>query len=104
MLLVGVSGRWFQPEDGQCTGASPAAFLPGMIAFMQGKKPPHEPVGWDEVRLFLALCRARTVGSAAKSLGVDASTASRRLVLLERALGARLFDRSRDGIAATKAA
>ena len=59
---------------------------------------------WDDVRLFLALCRSRTVGSAAASLGVDASTVSRRLVLLEQALAATLFDRGRDGIAATKAA
>jgi DNA-binding transcriptional LysR family regulator len=59
---------------------------------------------WDDVRLFLALARTRTVGAAAKTLGVDASTVSRRLVALEEALGASLFDRGRDGIAATKAA
>ena len=59
---------------------------------------------WDDVRLFLALCRARTVGSAAQALGVDASTVSRRLVALEETLAATLFERSRDGITATKAA
>lgn len=59
---------------------------------------------WDDVRLFLALCRARTVGSAAQALGVDASTVSRRLVALEEILAATLFERSRDGITATKAA
>lgn len=61
-------------------------------------------LAWDDVRLFLALCRARTVGSAAASLGVDASTVSRRLVLLEEAVSATLFDRGRDGIAPTEAA
>ncbi|HET7544962.1 MAG TPA: LysR family transcriptional regulator, partial [Polyangiaceae bacterium] len=71
---------------------------------MQGRVAPQEQLQWDDVRLFLALCRARTVGSAAKSLGVDASTASRRLVLLERALAVKLFERGRDGISATKAA
>jgi DNA-binding transcriptional LysR family regulator len=59
---------------------------------------------WDDVRLFLALCRAGTVGDAAKSLGVDASTVSRRLVLLEETLETTLFDRGRGGIAATKSA
>ena len=59
---------------------------------------------WDDVRLFLALCRASTVGEAGASLGVDASTVSRRLVALEEALATTLFDRGRDGIAPTKVA
>jgi DNA-binding transcriptional LysR family regulator len=65
---------------------------------------PRDRLSWDDVRLFLALCRARTVGAAAAALGVDASTVSRRLVAVEEALGAALFDRGRDGIAATEAA
>ena len=59
---------------------------------------------WDDVRLFLALCRSRTVGEAAKTLGVDGSTVSRRLAALEEKLAAALFDRGRDGITPTKAA
>jgi DNA-binding transcriptional LysR family regulator len=59
---------------------------------------------WDDVRLFLALCRARTVASAANTLRVDASTVSRRLATLEEELGAALFDRHREGITATEAA
>ena len=59
---------------------------------------------WDDVRLFLALCRSSTVGVAARELGVDASTVSRRLVLLEEAVKATLFDRGRDGVTPTKAA
>jgi DNA-binding transcriptional LysR family regulator len=59
---------------------------------------------WDDVRLFLALCRSSTVGIAARALGVDASTVSRRLVLLEEAVKATLFDRGRDGVTPTKAA
>ena len=58
---------------------------------------------WDDVRLFLALYRSSTVGAAAAVMGVDASTVSRRLVTLERAVGASLFDRGRDGITVTKA-
>lgn len=70
-----------------------------MMARMQ-----RSPLDWDDVRLFLALCRARTVGEAATALGIDASTVSRRLVTLEDALAATLFDRGRDGIAATESA
>lgn len=62
------------------------------------------PLHWDDVRLFLALCRARTVGEAGRALGVDASTVSRRLAALEAALAATLFDRGRDGVVATQAA
>jgi DNA-binding transcriptional LysR family regulator len=64
----------------------------------------RSPLHWDDVRLFLALSRSTTVGSAARTLGVDASTVSRRLVLLEAALKATLFDRGREGIVPTKAA
>ena len=59
---------------------------------------------WDEVRLFLALGRSRTVGEAAGRLGVDASTVSRRLAALEDGLGAALFDRGRSGLTPTEAA
>jgi len=64
---------------------------------------PNEPFAWDDVRLFLALARSRTVGGAAKLLRVDASTVSRRLATLEAAVGATLFDRGRNGLAATEA-
>lgn len=56
------------------------------------------------MRLFLALCRSRTVGEAGEKIGVDASTVSRRLVVLEEALAATLFERGRGGVAPTKAA
>jgi DNA-binding transcriptional LysR family regulator len=61
-------------------------------------------MSWDEVRLFLALSRAKTVGRAAHALGVDTSTVSRRLVALEASLGATLFYRGRSGVTPTKAA
>jgi DNA-binding transcriptional LysR family regulator len=68
------------------------------------QRPQPSELHWDDVRLFLALCRSSTVGAAAKALGVDASTVSRRLVLLEQAVKATLFDRGRDGVTPTKAA
>jgi DNA-binding transcriptional LysR family regulator len=71
---------------------------------MQRKPNPLDTLQWDDVRLFLALCRSRTVGLAGRALAVDASTVSRRLAALEAALGAPLFERSRDGITQTEAA
>jgi DNA-binding transcriptional LysR family regulator len=70
---------------------------------MQGQNE-REPLHWDDVRLFLALCRARTVSEAGRTLRVDASTVSRRLTALESSLTVTLFDRNHEGIAATKAA
>jgi len=64
----------------------------------------RDDLRWDDVRLFLALCRSRTVGEAAEALGVDASTVSRRLVAIEQSLSATLFDRGRDGVSRTEAA
>jgi DNA-binding transcriptional LysR family regulator len=60
-------------------------------------------VRWDDVQLFLAAHRHGTLGAAAARLGVDVSTMSRRLTALERALGVRLFDRTRQGLAPTRA-
>lgn len=63
-----------------------------------------EDLDWNDVRLLLALSRARTLGEAGGQLGVDASTVSRRLDALEGALGSKLFERGRAGVAATEAA
>lgn len=66
--------------------------------------PPPEArrrVRWDDLELFLALARARSLSGAGKRLDVDPSTASRRLAALERELGLRLFDRTPEGLAPT---
>lgn len=68
---------------------------------MQANAP---PLAWDDVRVFLALARARTMSDAAATLGVDPSTVSRRLVALEARLDTVLFDRGRDGLRPTHAA
>lgn len=47
---------------------------------------------WDDLRIFLAVARARRVAPAARSLGIDATTIGRRLQRLERALGTDLFE------------
>ncbi|HEX2732889.1 MAG TPA: LysR family transcriptional regulator [Polyangiaceae bacterium] len=58
---------------------------------------------WDDFRLFLALEREQTLSGAARRLGVDQSTASRRLQTLEREAGARLFARDTHGYTLTTA-
>jgi molybdate transport repressor ModE-like protein len=55
----------------------------------------------DDLRLVRAIDEAGTLTGAARRLGVDHSTAFRRLGALERRLGARLFERARDGYTAT---
>lgn len=62
------------------------------------------PPRWDDVPLFLALFRERNLTAAARRLGLDASTASRRLAALEETTLTRLFDRTRLGLAPTEAA
>lgn len=64
----------------------------------------HADWSWDDVRLFLAALRARTLTGAARELGVNQSTVSRRIAALEEAMGARLFDRVRDGLEPTAVA
>ncbi len=64
----------------------------------------HLDLRWDDVRLFLALCREPSLARAGKRLSLDASTLSRRLVTLEEHLDTRLFDRAREGLRATRAA
>lgn len=70
-------------------------------ATTQGEIPTHRRVKWDDLALFLALARARSLAGAASRLDVDPSTASRRLAALERELGLRLFDRTPEGLAPT---
>jgi DNA-binding transcriptional LysR family regulator len=56
---------------------------------------------WDLLQSFLAVARTGRLTVAAKRLGVDHSTLSRRLVTLEGALGAKLFDRALSGYSLT---
>lgn len=48
---------------------------------------------WDAVRYFLAVAREGSFSRAARALGADQSTVSRRIAALEDALGQRLFER-----------
>lgn len=55
-------------------------------------------MSWDDARLFLAMLRAPTLVAGARVLGIDKSTASRRVDALERSLGTKLFVRTREGL------
>jgi DNA-binding transcriptional LysR family regulator len=48
---------------------------------------------WDDMRFFLAVCRAGTFTGAGKALGVEQSTVSRRVAALEEGLGHKVFER-----------
>ena len=80
---------------------------------MSAKKQDHEPAPregqegrerWDDVRIFLAAHRHKSLGAAAARLGLDTSTMSRRLSAFEESLGLRLFERTREGLHPTRAA
>lgn len=58
---------------------------------------------WNDLRYFLAVAKAGTLVGAARELGVEHTTVSRRLTALETALGARVFVRGKDGFALTPA-
>jgi DNA-binding transcriptional LysR family regulator len=56
---------------------------------------------WSDLRIFLAIARAGTLGAAARSLGQTQPTMGRRLRVLETAIGHALFQRTADGFVLT---
>ncbi|TXM64469.1 LysR family transcriptional regulator [Methylobacterium sp. WL120] len=58
---------------------------------------------WDDFRLVKAIADHGGLTAAATRLGINHSTAFRRLTAIEAALGTRLFERARTGYAATQA-
>ncbi len=59
-------------------------------------------MNWDDLKIFLEVARTEKLSDAAKQLGIDASTVSRRLHRLEDQLATQLFDRSTDGHSLTE--
>ncbi|MCJ8300111.1 MAG: LysR family transcriptional regulator [Pseudomonadales bacterium] len=57
---------------------------------------------WDDLRIFLAILRGRSVRAAAKLMGVSHSTVSRRLQAMESQLGIKLFVRHPQGFILTE--
>ena len=56
---------------------------------------------WSDVRIFLAIARAGTLGAAARACGQTQPTMGRRLKALEAALGQTLFQRTPHGFVLT---
>ncbi len=56
---------------------------------------------WDDVRFFLAIARAGSLGAAARQLGVSHPTVGRRLQALEQASGQPFFRRTPEGLVPT---
>ncbi len=52
---------------------------------------------WDDIRYFLAVARMGSITAAARQLGVNHSTVSRRIDQMEKSLSVRLFDRFQSG-------
>ncbi|MFA7436993.1 MAG: LysR family transcriptional regulator [Castellaniella sp.] len=50
---------------------------------------------WDAIRYFIEVARTQRASAAAQRLGVQHSTVTRRIRLLEQALGVTLFEKSR---------
>lgn len=61
----------------------------------------EQSLAWDDYRFLLAIGRAGSLNGAAKRLGVSHPTVFRRINAIERSLGARLFERARDGYTPT---
>lgn len=51
-----------------------------------------EAMNWDDLRIFLAVARGRTLSAAGRRLGLDATTVARRLARLEAETGRSLFE------------
>lgn len=60
-------------------------------------------MNWDDVRFFLSVARSGQFLAAARKLGVNHATLSRRVTALEQALKAQLFIRSTNGCELTEA-
>ncbi len=58
-------------------------------------------IPWEDLRLFLSVAEARSMSAAARSLRLGQPTLSRRMALLEEALGGPLFVRRPDGVTLT---
>lgn len=62
----------------------------------------NEWMNWEDARLFLAVARAGQMLGAARALGINQSTLSRRLTALETALDTKLLFRSTTGCVLTE--
>jgi molybdate transport repressor ModE-like protein len=59
-------------------------------------------MNWDDARIFLAFAREGSFGAAARRLGVQHSTVSRRIHAMENDLAAPLVERGASGFTLTR--
>jgi DNA-binding transcriptional LysR family regulator len=71
--------------------------LPREGALLQPQPAELQMLNWNDLRYVLAISRGRTLAAAARLLGVDDTTVARRLVAVQEAIGARLYQRLADG-------
>jgi DNA-binding transcriptional LysR family regulator len=60
-------------------------------------------MNWNDLSAFLAVAREKSLRGAARTLGINHSTVTRRLIALEEALGVKLFERQPDGYVLSQA-
>ena len=63
----------------------------------------RETMNWDDLKVVLAIHRAGSMSKAARVLGIDQSTVTRRIAAIEGELGTVLFVRSNAGLRANDA-
>jgi len=68
---------------------------------MQDQDAIMQRLNWDNYRFILAIYRCKTIAAAARSLGVNETTVSRRLAHTEKYLQFKLFSRSGVGLVPT---
>lgn len=71
--------------------------MPGFRCYVHEEMPTRsartQPLQWSDLRVLLAVGRTGLLSAAARRLGVDETTVSRRIARAEAALGVRLFHR-----------
>ncbi|WP_097462168.1 LysR family transcriptional regulator [Mangrovitalea sediminis] len=60
-----------------------------------------DTLNWSDIRVFLAIVRAGTLGGGARELGLTQPTMGRRIKALESTIGQKLFQRTADGFVLT---
>jgi DNA-binding transcriptional LysR family regulator len=95
--VFGPIRRWRRKASAD-TLAAAVAKLPGCLATLHT----YAVFDWNDLRYFLAFARTGSMLAAAKTLGVNQSTVSRRLAELEERLGRRLVERHVGGYRLTE--
>ncbi len=66
------------------------------------KKNDSYAFNWDDLKYFLAVVRSGTLRGGADDIGVNHTTLTRRISVMEEQVGSRLFDRSKQGLVLTQ--